>query len=52
MTTNVWGCDYRYCVSERAIYKVPYLAYSEYQNSLIRVGWAINNGNTFGIKYE
>ena len=37
---------------ERAIDKVPLLAYSEYQNTLDRVGWAINNGNTFGVKYE
>lgn len=37
---------------ERAIYKVPYLAYSEYQNTLDRVGWAINDGNTFGVKYD
>lgn len=37
---------------ERAIYKVPYLAYSEYQSVLDRVGWAINDGNTFGVKYE
>lgn len=37
---------------QRAIDKVPCLAYNEYQNLLERVGWAINNGNTFGIKYE
>lgn len=37
---------------KRAIYKVPYLAYDEYQNSLDRVGWVINAGNTFGVKYE
>ena len=37
---------------KRAIDKVPWLAYNEHQNSLVRVGWAINNGNTFGIKYE
>ena len=36
---------------KRAIDKVPWLAYNEYK-SLVRVGWAINNGNTFGIKYE
>lgn len=37
---------------ERAIDKVPWLAYNEHQNALVRVGWAINNGNTFGVKYE
>lgn len=37
---------------EHAIEKVPWLAYSEYQNYIERVGWAINNGNTFGVKYE
>lgn len=37
---------------KRAIDKVPYLAYDEHQNSLVRVGWAINDGNTFGVKYE
>jgi hypothetical protein len=38
---------------KRAIDKVPWLAYNEHQNSLVRVGWAINNGNTFGgVKYE
>lgn len=37
---------------ELAINKVPWLAYNEHQNALVRVGWAINDGNTFGIKYE
>ena len=37
---------------QRAIEKMPWLAYSEYQNTLDRVGWAINNGNTFGVKYD
>ena len=37
---------------QRAIDKIPWLAYSEYKNSLDRVGWAINDGNTFGVKYE
>ena len=37
---------------QRAIYKVPWLAYNEYQNSLVRVGWSINDKNTFGVKYE
>jgi hypothetical protein len=37
---------------ERAIDKVPYLAYTENQNSLYRVGWTINDGNTFGVKYD
>lgn len=37
---------------ERAIDKVPWLAYNEHQNALVRVGWAINNGSTFGVKYE
>jgi hypothetical protein len=37
---------------KRDIDKVPWLAYNEHKNSLVRVGWAINNGNTFGIKYE
>ena len=31
---------------KRAIEKVPYLAYSEYQNSLVRVGWSIIDENT------
>ena len=31
---------------KRAIDKVPYLAYSEYQNSLVRVGWSIIDENT------
>ena len=35
---------------ERAIDTVPWLTYSEYQNSLDRVGWSINDGNTFGVK--
>lgn len=39
-------------IHERAIYKVPWLAYSEHQNALVRVGWSINGGNTFGVKYE
>ena len=37
---------------QRAIDKVPWLAYSEYQNYLVSVGWSINDGNTFGVKYE
>ena len=37
---------------ERAIYKVPLLAYNEHQNSLVRVGCSINDGNTFGVKCE
>lgn len=37
---------------QRAIDKVPWLAYSEYQNTLYRVGWSIDDGNTFGVKYE
>ena len=37
---------------KRAICKVPYLAYNENQSLLVRVGWAINDGNTFGVKYE
>ena len=37
---------------ERAIDKVPYLEYNEHQNSIDRVGWTINAGNTFGVKYE
>ena len=37
---------------ERATNKVPYLKYNDPQNALVRVGWAINNGNTFGVKYE
>ena len=54
MATNVWGCDYRYCVSERAFDKVPYLKYNEHKNKnyLVRAGWSINSGNTFGVKYE
>lgn len=37
---------------ERAIDKVPCLAYNEYKNSIVRVGWSINDGNAFGVKYE
>ena len=37
---------------ERATSKVPYLKYNEHQNSLVRIGWAINDKNTFGVKYE
>ena len=37
---------------KRAIDKVPYLKYNEHQNSLVRVGWSINDGSTFGVKYE
>lgn len=39
-------------VHKRATSKVPYLKYNEHQNSLIRVGWSINDGNTFEVKYE
>lgn len=44
--------EYGLQIHELAIEKVPWLAYNEYQNSLERVGWSINNGNTFGIKYD
>lgn len=37
---------------QKAINKVPWLAYNEYKNSLVRVGWSINDKNTFGVKYE
>lgn len=37
---------------QKAIDKVPWLAYNKYQNSLVRVGWSINDGNTFGVKYD
>ena len=37
---------------QRAIDKVPWLAYNEYKNYLVRVGWSINDKNTFGVKYE
>lgn len=37
---------------QKAIDKVPCVAYSEYQNTLVRVGWSINDGNTFGVRYE
>lgn len=37
---------------QKAIDKVPWLAYNEYQNLLVRVGWSIKDGNTFGVKYE
>lgn len=36
----------------RAIYKVPSLAYSKYQNTLNRVGWSVCFKNAFGVKYE
>lgn len=35
-----------------AIDRVPWLAYNEHQNALVRAGWSINDGNTFGVKYE
>ena len=35
---------------KRAIYKVPRLEYSEYQNSLVRVGWSICVKNAYGVK--
>lgn len=38
-------------IHERAIYKVPSLAYDE-QNSLVRVGWTVSVKNAFGVKYE
>lgn len=38
--------------NERAINKVPYLKYNEHQNLLVRIGWSINDKNTFGVKYE
>ena len=37
---------------QKAIDKVPWVAYNKYKNSLVRVGWSINDGNTFGVKYE
>ena len=37
---------------KRAIDKVPYLKYNEHQNSLVRVGWSINDKNTFGVTYD
>ena len=37
---------------QKAIDKVPWVAYSEYKNYLVRVGWAINDKNTFGVEYE
>ena len=53
MATNVWGTDYRMCVSERAFddYQTK-----EEQRKLLqayrRAGWAINDKNTIGVKYE
>ena len=44
--------EYGLQIHELAIDKVPLLAYNEHQNSLVRVGWSINDGNTFGVKYE
>lgn len=37
---------------QKAIEKVPWVAYNEHKNSLVRVGWSINDKNTFGVKYE
>ena len=37
---------------KRATNKVPYLKYNEYQNALVRVEYAINDKNTFGVKYD
>lgn len=37
---------------QKAIDKVPWLAYSEHQNSIVRVGWFIDDGKTFEVKYE
>lgn len=44
---DIWSNSHK-----KAIDKVPLLAYSEYQNYLVRVGWSINDGNTFVVKYE
>ena len=37
---------------QKAIDRVPWLKYDEHQDSLVRVGWAINDGNTYGVKYD
>ena len=37
---------------ELAINKVPWLAYNEHKDCLVRVGWSINDGDTCGVKYE
>lgn len=37
---------------QKAIDKVPWLEYSEHQNSLVRVGWFIDDGKTFEVKHE
>lgn len=37
---------------QKAIDKVPWLDYSEHKNSLVRVGWFIDDGNKFEVKYE
>lgn len=37
---------------QKAIDKVPWLAYNEHKDCLVRAGWSINDGNTCGVKYE
>lgn len=37
---------------QKAIDKVPWLDYNEHQNLLVRVGWFIDDGNKFEVKYE
>lgn len=39
-------------IHQKAIDKVPLVSYSEYKNYIVRVGWSINDKNTFGVKYE
>ena len=37
---------------QKVIDIVPWLAYNEHKDCLIRAGWSIQDGNTFGVKYE
>ena len=37
---------------QKVIDIVPWLAYNEHKDCIVRAGWSINAGNTFGIKYE
>lgn len=37
---------------QKVIDIVPWLAYNEHKDCLVRAGWSINDGNTFGVKYE
>ena len=37
---------------QKAIDKVPVLDYDKRQTTLVRAGWCVNDGNTYGVRYE